>query len=143
MEQFELREAQLLRLLSDTFGADQVIAKASVSMVCSGQIPKLSEQDYPGFEMWSKKFKCLFTIINNQDEPCLVVEFFGGFAGDIDPFEAEREVFLPTVLKSKNIFYFRVTEEDFRTLIDPDMPVSLLDLLSDKYDSDITNGEYS
>jgi hypothetical protein len=133
-EHLELREAQLFRLLVDTFGIDQVVPKARISLVCGGSVPNpLVGEQAASLDNWAASFRCLFTILNSDDEPRLVVEFYEGFSAAIDAQEVDRERFLPIVLDAKQIRYMRLTHEEFLDLIDPDVEFNFLQLLYEHF----------
>ncbi|MCB0320218.1 MAG: hypothetical protein KDD60_04775 [Bdellovibrionales bacterium] len=132
MDQLELREAQLFRLLSECFGKDRIIPKARISLVCGGNLPRLPEDQQIGYHEWVTGYRCLFTVINADDQPRLVVEFFSGFTKSIDPHEAERQRFLPSVLRIQKILYLTISDEEFSALLSPEEDVSLWQLIECK-----------
>ena len=75
MDFFDLSEAQFFRLLCRLFGAEQVIPKMSVYTVCGGKLPRtvdgLEGSDIQG---WAKANQCLFTILDQDDNPRVVIE---------------------------------------------------------------------
>lgn len=133
----DLREAQLYRMLMRVFGNEQVIPRAKISFVCGGTLPALSPARYPKYHEWAKHFRCLFTVVNSEDEPCMVVEFHSGFSGAIDPEEAEREHYLPSVLKCRKIHYMTLSEAEFDELLSPDQDVSFLQLVEYKIGDEV------
>lgn len=137
MEDYNLREAQLYRVLVGVFGKERVIPRAKITLVCGGVLPDLPEARYPKYASWAEGFRCLFTIVNGQDEPCLVIEFFSGFGGVIDPVEAEREHYLPSVLRCRNIYYMTLSEEEFDELIAPEASMSFLELMEFKIGDEV------
>jgi molybdopterin-guanine dinucleotide biosynthesis protein A len=128
----ELREAQLYRILMDVFGRERIIPKAKISFVCGGDLPRLPQTRYPRYKRWAEEFRCLFTVVNHHDEPCLVIEFLTDFTDAIDPHEAEREQYLPSVLKLRNIRYMTVNDEEFDALLEPDAEFQFLRLVEEK-----------
>ena len=137
MEHFELREAQLFRILSGVFGKDRVIPRVGIGTVCGGEMPDLPPARYPNYEAWAKDFRCLFTIVNHEDDPCMVVEFFNGFSVAVDPREAEREHYLPSVLKCRNIHYITLSHEEFDEILAPENDFSFLQLVECKIGDEV------
>lgn len=132
MEDLELREAQLYRLLINMFGRDQVIPKATIRMVCGGELPNLPAARYPHYQSWAKSFRCLFTVVNSVDEPRLVVEFCQGFEESVDVYEAEREHYLPSVLKCRDISYVTISNQEFEELLSADGDFNFFHVMEDQ-----------
>lgn len=75
MDFFDLSEAQFFRLLCRLFGAEQVIPKMSVYTVCGGKLPRMVDGLEGGdIQGWAKANQCLFTILDQDDNPRVVIE---------------------------------------------------------------------
>lgn len=114
-----LVEAQLLRILSGLFGKDHVIPHMSIMAVCGGKIPV--DYDVQGFDLraWARESKCLFTIVDDQDSPRAVFEFFSGFGDVVEPEAVLHERYLRPLLRHMGIRYITITEEEFNEILTP------------------------
>lgn len=142
MINMSLREAQLFRMLSGFFGRDQVILRMSVLAVCGGELPDplpptIVEQLPRGAEFnlahWAKKNTCLFTIVDKDDMPCLVVEFFAGFEKAVDPVEEEHQRLLGPLLSKRHIPYVTISDQEFGDLLDPTSSLDFCTFLEAKF----------
>ncbi len=78
MDFFDLPEAQFFRLLCRLFGPEQVIPRMSVYTVCGGRLPGAVEGLEGGqIQCWAKSNQCLFTILDQDDNPKVVIELGG------------------------------------------------------------------
>ena len=121
-------EAILFRLLSGFFGTENVIPHMSVAAVCDGAI------DDPKILIWAKKEKCLFTIVDNQDAPRLVVEFFSGFDR---PFEVRHEThqrLVKPLLMSVGVPYITISHDEFSEITDSNGSMDFFQWLKDKFE---------
>ncbi len=127
-----LHEAQLFRLLSGLFGGERVLPHMRVISVCGGELPT----DMPGLDLttWAQNNRCLFTIVDADDKPCLVVEFFSGFADFVDPTEAEHQRYLKPILAAQGIRYVTISPAEFSEILDPGSSLDLVSFLRDKVD---------
>ena len=128
MVNLSLREAQLFRMLTRFFGQDQVIIRMSALAVCGGELPdplppailsQIPRGKSLNMASWAKKTTCLFTIVDQNDQPCMVVEFFSGFDGSIDASEEEHQRLLAPLLSNRHIPYVTISDREFGDLIDP------------------------
>ena len=142
MIDLSLREAQLFRMLSSFFGRDQVIVKMSVLAVCGGELPSplpakllasYTINNSLDLSLWAKKNTCLFTIIDHNDAPKMVIEFFSGFQSSIDAREEEHVRILPSLLSTSHIPYVTISDQEFRELIDPHSSLDFCTLLEHKF----------
>jgi len=133
----ELREAQLYRILMDVFGRERIVPQARISFVCSGELPELCPEMNPGYAEWAERFRCLFTVVNNEDEPRLVVEFLSDFTDFVDIREAERDRYLPEVLRQQGIHYMTVSNAEFGELLSAESGLHFLHLMETKFGDEI------
>ncbi|WKZ57250.1 MAG: hypothetical protein QY326_00900 [Bdellovibrionota bacterium] len=132
MQEFSLIEAQLFRLLVQFFGKDNVIPRMRVVAVCGGVLsPDLS----PLVREWAAQANCLFTIVDTQDTPKLVVEFFAGFDSYVDAREEEHQRMLPELLAQAGVHYVTFSEEELNEVLDPRGGVDFYQLLRAKFES--------
>lgn len=129
---FDLREAQLFRLLCDLFGTERVFPKLSVAVVCEGDVPQLCSKRFPDLDSWASSNTCLFTIVDEGDQPRMVVEFFSGFSESIDAEEAEHQQYLKPILHARGIHYVTVDDDEFSELLHPDADFGMVQLLEAK-----------
>lgn len=132
MNGMTVSEAQLFRLLSGFFGSDRVIWSMSVKTVCSGKIPSVRDGDSEDFRKWVSRGRCLFTIVNDDDEPKLVIEFAPDFSSVIELSDLAQQRFLPRVLKAAGIQYLTVQADEFEDMIRPDGNLDIPGWLRDK-----------
>ena len=101
MTDLTLEQAQLFRMLTGFFGQDRIILNMSVLAVCGGELPA---PVYPSDEQprslpadlgaWAKGNRCLFTVIDSDDSPKMVLDFealdsSAGGHGTVDPEKIE------------------------------------------------------
>ncbi len=92
-----LDEAILFRILSSVFGQERVIPGMSLKALVPTE----------------HNFVCLFTVVDDDDQPKLVVEFFLTNSVTIDVNEMERRVLVEKVLVQNGIRYITISEDDF------------------------------
>lgn len=139
MIDLSLDEARLFRALSAFFGRDAVIPHMSVLAVCGGEIPaevrtRESAAVLAKVESWARSNRCLFTVVDGDDQPRLVVEFFSGFKEAIDVVEAEHQRFIPPLLRAARVPYVTFSVEEFLETLDPSGAVDFVRLLHAKLD---------
>ena len=142
MVDLTLHEAQLFKLLSSFFGRDQVILKMSVLAVCGGQLPHplpsaLLEYNirYGAIDLkhWAKSNTCLFTIVDHDDAPKMVVEFFSGFDDSIAVEDEEHQRILPALLGQLQIPYVTISVAELSEILAPTGTLDLCTLLEQKF----------
>lgn len=146
MINFSHEEAILFRVLADFFGKERVIPKMSVMAVCGGKLPQLTpstaqyvKQSGAEFEKWAQSNKCLFTIVDASDNPCLVIEFFSGFSESVDVVEVEHQTYLPSVLKAAGVKYVTMTNAEFSDMVNPGESFDFFAFLKEKVGEQIEN----
>ena len=132
MSEMSLEEAQLFRVLGGLFGRDRVIWNMSVRAVCGGELPEVTQDPQEGAASWEDIAGCLFTIVDHDDIPKMVVEFAVDLKGTIDLKLLERQTLLPKLLESQGIRYIVVTASEFNELLDPQSSLDLVSLLGDR-----------
>lgn len=132
MSEMSLQEAQLFRVLGGFFGRDRVIWNMSVLTVCGGVYPQCATQRVEAIARWAGVAGCLFTIVDHNDLPKLVVEFAVNTADSIDLLLLERQSHLPELLKLCGVRYVVLTEREFQEVIDPQSSLDLVSLLGDR-----------
>jgi hypothetical protein len=134
MVNLSLQEAQLFRLLSGLFGGERVVPQMRVISVCGGELPVPASVDAAALRLWAESNRCLFTVVDADDNPRLVIEFFSGFERFIDPTEAEHQRYLPPPLEAAGIRYVTISPEEFSEILDPQSSLDLVAFLRDKVD---------
>lgn len=136
MHYLETAQAQLLRLLADFFGSDQVIPFMSISSVFTDLISDLSSftEEFDGScdQEWLKREKCLFTITDAQSDPKLIVELS---AGDIDPIDLvnlKKQGIIEALCSEAKICFALISHHELAQILDPSSRVSLISCLSSK-----------
>ena len=94
-----LKEAQLFRLLVGFFGRDRVLFSMSVRAVCGGDLSALREALDSETREWAESARCLFTVVDQDDDPKMVVEFEPDFSSYIEVDQLERKSRLPAILR--------------------------------------------
>jgi hypothetical protein len=127
MTEMSLDEAQLFRILGGFFGRERVVWNMSVRAVCGGEFPD-ANADFS----WAETSTCLFTIVDEDDAPKMVVEFALNLKGTIDLQLLERQSRLPKLLESLGIRYIMLTASEFNEILDPGSSLDLVSLLEDR-----------
>ena len=141
---FDHSEALLFRMLSSFFGGERVIPKMSVLAVCGGELPGVAfpEVQMPfGFDLrsWAKQSKCLFTVVDGDDNPKLVVEFFSGFSDYVSNHEVEHQRYLKPLLGKLGIAYVTISTDEFDEVLDPDSSLDFCSLLHSKVEPETSS----
>lgn len=116
MDEFNLAEAQLFRILTSFFGPDRVVPRMSVLAICGGSLP---EKFVATLSLWARENTCLFTVVNDDDTPKLVFEFFHGFVESIEVEQLEHQQHLPDLFAVHGIQYIPISPDEFRDLTSP------------------------
>ena len=131
-----LNEAQLFRLLVGFFGKDRVLFSMSVRAVCGGELISLAELADESARAWAEGNRCLFTVVDDDDDPRMVVEFEPDFSSYIDVEQLERKKHLPGLLKANGVQYLTITNQEMGEILDPNCCLDLIDLLKDRFGID-------
>jgi hypothetical protein len=132
MSEMSLEEAQLFRILGGFFGRERVVWNMSVRTVCGGSFPPVSAAEAGDVGRWANAAGCLFTIVDADDVPKMVVEFAVDLSRCIDLQLLERQQQLPGLLESCGIRYIVVTPSEFQEILDPRSSLDLASLLKDR-----------
>jgi len=119
MLNLSLSEAQLFRLLTRVFGSERVIPRMSVLAVCGGTLPGAVEHHRGDMLDWAKKTTCLFTVVDEDNLPQMVVEFCSGFDRDVDVLELEHHQYVRPILDAGRVLYIAIHPEEFHSVLDP------------------------
>ena len=132
-------EALLFRILSGFFGRERVVPRMSVKSVCGDKLPaKFQNKESFDINKWAIENKCLFTIVDESDNPYMVIEFFSGFEKSVDVVEVEHQTFLPEILKSAGIRYITMTNQEFLDLTNPNNSFDFLSFIKAKVSEDLS-----
>lgn len=137
MIHLEHQEAVLFRLLTGFFGEDQVIPKMSLLAACGGTLPvseallanQLKVDDVIG---WARAQKCLFTVVDKDDQPKLVFDFFSGFQSAFEVKDVTGEQYLKPILFAAGVQYITISAEEFAEILDPTVTLDFYHWLKDK-----------
>lgn len=136
MLDLSINEAQLFRQLAVLFGQERVIPHLSVLMVCGGELPNfadsaLGESGQKALENgWASKNRCLFTIVDHNDQPKLVIDIMPEFSQQVVDVEQElRARVIDALLQIKGIHYVPISDQDCQELFDPASSLDLVSLL--------------
>jgi len=133
MAEMSLNEAQLFRLLVGFFGKDRVLFSMSVRAVCGGDLSSLSYTLDEETRAWAERNRCLFTVVDAEDDPRMVVEFEPDFSNFIEVDQLERKSRLPALLKASGVQYLTITGEEMGEILDPNGTIDLVDVLKDRF----------
>jgi hypothetical protein len=135
----ELVEAQLFRMLTGLFGRDRVVFRMSALAVCGGQLEVVPEVLRDGFNSpsdlskWAAGETCLFTVVDAEDSPKLVIELATEFVDIVDPIAVEHHRILPPLLKQAGIHYLPIPRSELNDLLDPRKDYDLLMMLEEAF----------
>lgn len=110
-----LEEAILFRILGSVFGKDNVIPGMRLKALVPTEL----------------EFSCLFTVVNEDNAPKLVVEFFLSDSSTIEVKEIERRALVESVLVQNGIKYITISETDFSDISGADSE-TLINFFQDK-----------
>jgi len=133
MAEMSLNEAQLFRLLVGFFGQDRVLFSMSVRAVCGGDLATLSHLLDDETKAWAERNRCLFTVVDAEDDPKIVVEFEPDFSNFIEVDQLERKSRLPALLKASGVQYLTITGEEMGEILNPNGTIDLVDVLKDRF----------
>jgi|GEM_PF-756077 len=132
MIDMNIQEAQLFRMLGGLFGTDNVVWNMSVRTVCGGAYPN-TDESAELVAAWAETFPCLFTIVDSNDLPKMVVEFAPDFSRVVDVQQMTRHQKIPTLLEAHGIRYISISSSEFNEMIDPGSALDLVSFLKDKF----------
>jgi hypothetical protein len=135
MLEMSLKDAQLFKLLGGFFGRDRVVWNMSVRAVCGGRYPDMgsSTEERSAAWGWAESAGCLFTIVDSDDTPKMVVEFAIDSSNEcIDLSLLERQERLPKVLEMCGVRYILISDGEFEEILDPGSSLDLTALLKDR-----------
>ena len=139
MLNLSLPEAQLFRMLSRLFGKERVIPFMSVLCVCGGEVPETFSSNGFDLRAWAKVNKCLFTVVDEDDEPRMVFEFFSGFSTIVENVDVEHQRYLRPLLNHVGIRYITISHADFDEILNPHSSLDFISFLKDHFEE---SGEY-
>lgn len=124
-------EAILFRLLTAFFGPDRVVHGMSLMAVCGGELPSAAREH----SSFAKRAVCLFTIVDHNDNPRLVVDLFPQREGVIDVDGLDLHQRLRPALKAADVSYISISERDLKDMINPQSSLDLVSYLRGKFES--------
>lgn len=140
MDQLSSIETKLYQLLIAFFGRDQVIPLMRVVAVCGGTMPVAAASpgilNCPDLVLWGASNRALFTIVDQQDHPRMVVEIAGATGAVIDAESIEHQRVLAVVLSVIGVRYLLVQESEIHEMLDPNSSLDLFSLLKDSIEFD-------
>ena len=130
MDLMNVQEAQLFRLLAGVFGEERVFWNMSVKAICGGELPRMAEDSEVDISKWASTSKCLFSIVDSEDNPCLVIDFEPDFSSVIDVELLSRKRILPKILQAASVRYVSITHDEFLEVLDDNSDFDLFSLLN-------------
>ena len=128
-----LPEAQLFRLAGAFFGKDRIVMRMSVLAVCGGTLPAQLGDLGLNAEQWAKQNTCLLTVVDHDDNPRMVIEFFSGFEKCVDLKEAEHQRYLRPILQAAGVTYLTISDVEFDEILNPSGKLDFFHLLRAKF----------
>ena len=128
-----LAEAQLFRMLVSFFGKDRVLWSMSVRSVCGGSIPLDSSHEDEQQVEWADNEKCLFTVVDGDDNPKMVMELSPDYSNYIEINQLERQKRLPQLLDACGVQYVTISSQELVEILDPQSSLDFLSFLKDKF----------
>lgn len=116
---------QLLRLLEMIFGEERVIYNMSAFLI-SGNSPTSLDV------AWAKDTKCLFTVVDYDDTPKLVIDFAASDSAleVIDTTLLAIQEQLSSYLFKAGIRYIKIKMSDFNDVLDPENELTLTEVIT-------------
>lgn len=136
MVEMSLAEAQLFRMLTSLFGKDTIVWNMSVRSVCGGEYPTLGAETKEQVAQWAESAHCLFTLVDQDDEPKMVVEIAPDFKTVIEVQQLERYQKLPSMLEACGVQYVSVSSSELDEMMDPSSSLDLVSFLKDRFGID-------
>lgn len=130
----DTNEAILFRLLTSFFGQDRVIPQMSILAACGGEVPEHKYKEQPAVAIWARQKKCLFTVVNEEDAPKLVVELGVDAKSSIDLAELEKQAQARPLLSAAGVPYIVLSRSDLTFITDPQGRDNWFHLLQSKFE---------
>ena len=139
MTGFLLEEAQLYRMLVAFFGAERVIPHMSLLAVCGGEVPaRISPTiagtlpaDLVGF---ARGHRCLFTIVNEDDSPRMVLDFEAADPDAINADRLEYQRVAEPMLAAVGVRFVTITGPELTEMLKPGGNLDLFSLLRGRFE---------
>jgi hypothetical protein len=141
MISMSLQEAQLFRMLEDFFGRDRVVWNMSTRSVCGGDYPTSGGENPDSVARWAEAAGCLFTVVDENDNPKMVVELALDVSQPIDIALLDRQQRLPKLLWERGVQYVLVTQDEFSEILDPKGSLDLVSVLKDRFGIEQEDGD--
>jgi len=106
------KEVHLYKILVTLFGKENVIPRVTVKTVCEN-LPDTASF----FPKELEGVQVLFTVVNDDDAPKLVVEFAPEISEVVDVYALEREKKIVHLLNACQIRYISINDLDYQDLI--------------------------
>jgi hypothetical protein len=132
MIEMNLAEAQLFRMLVGIFGRDRVVWSMSVRAVCGGELPKNLKSGDEELRERAERDKCLFTIVDDNDIPKMVMELEPDFTQFIELEKLERQRWLPSLLSACGVQYVTMSASELGEITNPEGKMDFISFLQDK-----------
>lgn len=140
MTEMSLPEAQLFRMLVSFFGQERVLWAMSIKAICGGCYPVIQGSEGDSVA-WAEGDSCLFTVVDDNDEPKMVVEFAPDFSRYIEVDRLDRQRMLPPMLRACGVQYITLTSSELGEMVDPSSSLDLVSFLKDKFGVEDAEGE--
>ena len=137
MIHLEQEHAVFFRMLSGFFGEERVIPSMSLLAACGGTLPCDIATVNPSIkeaqaESWARSQKCLFTVVDHDDQPKLVFDFFSGFDKPFEEKDVVGQRYLKPILMAAGVNYITISMEEFAEIIDPRSDIEFFHWLKEK-----------
>lgn len=146
MVDLSLPEAQLYKMLVNFFGAERIVPRMSVLAACGGELPTDANRinvpkgyhqlagDPEKMAQWARKNRCLFTIVDDDDNPKLVVDFEAIEEDTIDAQRLEYQRIVEPILRAAGVRFFTITSDEFREMLKPAGNLDLFHFFRERFE---------
>jgi hypothetical protein len=141
MISMSLQEAQLFRMLEGLFGRDRVVWNMSTRSVCGGEYPTCGDEPAAAVARWAEAAGCMFTVVDADDSPKMVVELALDLSQPIDVALLERQQHLPKLLEQQGVQYVLIKQDEFAEILDPQGSLDLVSVLKDRFGIEQDDGD--
>lgn len=130
MQAMDVFEAQLFRLLQGIFGEDNVLPYMRLKAITGGKLPDLSLDKFK--EGSHDNLKCLFTVVDYNDEPKMVIDIDADEIDSIDILKFEKQEIVSAYLKELKIKYLLISLIELEQILDVTSELTLANCLHSK-----------
>lgn len=129
----DINQTKLFRLLQDIFGESRVIPQIRLKALCGGVLPLVSEFRLDKVDSnQHENLKCLFTVVDKDDEPRMVIDFDAKDSVEIDVYEFNKQEIVKKYLSEVGVQYLLIGFREFEDILDNSKDDTLATCLNSK-----------